>query len=373
MTDIKRIGILTGGGDAPGLNPAIKAVVRCARDRGWEVVGLYDGWAGLLGHQVEGWPLDELLTATWDRDGGTHLGSSRTNPFAKRGADGHQQDRSDEVVANIAKLGLDALVPIGGEDTLGVAARLIDKGVKLVGIPKTIDKDLPGTDYSLGFDTAMRTCAEIIERSHAPAGSHHWIQVVEVMGRHAGHLALWSGLAGGAFMTLIPEHSFAIERVVALINEHLEAGTRDRRFPRYGVIVVAEGAKPSGGHEMTLDAGTDEFGHARLGGVGHWLSTNIRHRTRFDARSVLLGHPQRGGTPTPVDRAMGYLFGVAAVEALARGEFGTMVSARGIAPACQLSLVPISEVKKGLNLVDVARFYDTHNYRMSRTAAGSMP
>jgi 6-phosphofructokinase 1 len=362
---IQRIGILTGGGDAPGLNPAIKSVVLAAAARGWETVGLHDGWAGLLGDDPEVWQLTDHVVTKWDRDGGTHLGSSRTNPFAKRGPDGHQHDRSAEVLRNIERLKLDAIIPIGGEDTLGVAARFCEQGVPVVGIPKTIDKDLSGTDYSLGFDTAVRTCADIIERSHSPAGSHHWIQVVEVMGRHAGHLALWSGLAGGAFMTLIPEHPFLIERVVELINEHLRAGTTDRRHPRYGVIVVAEGAKPAGGHEMTLDAGTDEFGHARLGGIGHWLSVNIRHRTRFDARSVLLGHPQRGGSPGPVDRAMGYLFGCAAIEAIARGRFGTLVSARGIAPACSIELQPLSEVKKGLNLVDVARFYDTKRYRMA--------
>ena len=364
---IRRIGILTGGGDAPGLNPAIKAVVGAAGQRGWEVVGLYDGWQGLLGEQIEPWPLDELLVQKWDRDGGTHLGSSRTNPFSRKGPGGEKIDVSDQVLRNLAQHQIDALVPIGGEDTLGVAARLLAKepGLRIVGIPKTIDKDLNGTDYSLGFDTAVRTCADIIERAHSPAGSHHWVQVVEVMGRHAGHLALWAGLSGGAFMTLIPEHDFEIERAVALVNEHLARGKRDRRYPRYGVIVVAEGAKPAGGHELTLDTKLDDFGHARLGGIGHWLSTQIRARTEWDARSVLLGHPQRGGAPSPVDREMGYLFGCAAVEALARGAFGKMVSARGIAPACQLDLVPLAEVRKCLNLVDVKRFYDTEHYRMA--------
>ncbi len=365
MTTIHRIGILTGGGDAPGLNPAIKAVVCAARERGWEICGIHDGWSGLLG-EGETSPLDELVVAHWDRDGGTHLGSSRTNPFARRGPDGLQHDRSDEVVRNIERLALDALVPIGGEDTLGVAARMLEKGVPIVGIPKTIDKDLYGTDYSLGFDTALRTCADIIERSHSPAGSHHWIQVVEVMGRHAGHLALWSGLTGGAFMTLIPEHPFNMDRVAELIGRHLSPGMKDRRHPRYGVIVVAEGAKPAGGQEVTLDGAVDEFGHARLGGIGPWLASNIRKLAQRESRSVTLGHPQRGGAPSAVDRAMGYLFGTAAVEALAHGRFGMMVSARGIAPACDLGLVPLGEVKKGLNLVDVAHYYDTDHYRMTR-------
>ncbi|HPH28791.1 MAG TPA: ATP-dependent 6-phosphofructokinase [Pseudomonadota bacterium] len=366
-TPIRRIGILTGGGDAPGLNPAIKAVVNAASARGWEVMGLYDGWQGLLG-EAEPWLLDEVTVQKWDRDGGTQLGSSRTNPFSRRGPEGQKIDLSHQVLENLSRLGIDALVPIGGEDTLGVAARLIEKGVRIVGIPKTIDKDLQGTDYSLGFDTAVSTCADLIERAHSPAGSHHFIQVVEVMGRHAGHLALWSGLAGGAFMTLIPEHDFVVDKMIDLINAHLERGKRDRRFPRYGVIVVAEGAKPTGGHELTLDTRVDEFGHARLGGIGHYLSTTIKNRTKWDARSVLLGHPQRGGSPSPIDRNMGYLFGCAAVEAIAAGRFGTMVSARGIAPALQLGLVPITEVRKGLNLVDVAHLYDTQHYRMKQGA-----
>jgi 6-phosphofructokinase 1 len=366
---IRRIGVLTGGGDAPGLNPAIRAVVLRAADEGIEVIGIYDGWRGLLdAHVHETWALDVDLVRQWDRDGGTRLGSSRTNPFAVRGDGGvgERVDRSGEVVGNVKKLQLDALLPIGGEDPLGVAARLFQLGLPVVGIPKTIDKDLGGTDYSLGFDTSMRTVAEIIERSRTPAGSHHWVQVVEVMGRHAGHLALWSGLAGGAYMTLIPEAPFEVDRVIARLDERLHRGARDRRLPRYAVVVVAEGAMPAGGAEITVEDKRDAFGHVRLGGVGAWLAEEIRRRTPWDARSVALGHPQRGGSPSPIDRIMGHLFGAAAVEAALRGHFGKMVAARGIAPACQIHLEPIDVVTRGLQLVDVARHYDLVRYQASR-------
>jgi ATP-dependent phosphofructokinase / diphosphate-dependent phosphofructokinase len=363
---LKRIGVLTGGGDAPGLNPAIRAVVWKAAELGCEVFGVFDGWKGLLdGNVDETWPLDVELTRYWDLDGGTHLGSSRTNPFNHKRGD-ERVDVSDQVMRNVARLGLDALVPIGGEDTLGVAARLGAKGAHVVGIPKTIDKDLGGTDYTLGFDTSMRTCADIIERSRTPAGSHHWVQVVEVMGRHAGHLALWSGLAGGAFITLIPEAPFDVDRVLKLLDERLARGKRDRRFPRYAVVVISEGATPAGGREVTVEDKVDAFGHARLGGVGAWLADQIRARTSWDSRAVALGHPQRGGVPSPIDRIMGHLFGTAAVEAAAAGQWGKMVSARGVAPACQIGLVPLEEATKGLNLVDVARHYDVERYQAAR-------
>jgi 6-phosphofructokinase 1 len=274
------------------------------------------------------------------------------------------------VIANLKKLGIDALVPIGGEDTLGVGAKLAKKGVPVVGIPKTIDKDLGGTDYTLGFDTSLRTCSDIIERSRTPAGSHHWVQVVEVMGRHAGHLALWSGLAGGAFITLIPEVPFQVDRVLKLLDERLARGKRDRRFPRYAVVVVAEGAMPEGAKEVTLEEKVDAFGHARLGGIGAWLSEQIRVKTSWDSRAVALGHPQRGGVPSAIDRIMGHLFGTAAVEAAVKGEWGKMVSARGVAPACQIGLVPLEEATKALNLVDVAHHYDVERYQAARRVLG---
>jgi 6-phosphofructokinase len=365
---LRRIGVLTGGGDAPGLNPAIRALVWKAAELEIEAVGIYDGWKGLMdGYADEVKALDPEAVRYWDLDGGTHLGSSRTNPF-RYGDD--KRDASDQVVRNLARLELDALCPIGGEDTLGVAARMAQKGVHVVGIPKTIDKDLGGTDYTLGFDTSMRTCADIIERSATPAGSHHWVQVVEVMGRHAGHLALWSGLAGGAFITLIPEAPFELDRVLKLLDERLARGKKDRRYPRYAVVVVAEGAMPAGGHEITVEQKMDAFGHARLGGIGAWLAEQIRARTPWDSRAVALGHPQRGGVPSPIDRIMGHLFGSAAVEACMRGAWGKMVSAKGIAPACQISLVGLEEATKGLNLVDVERHYNRERYRAATSILG---
>jgi 6-phosphofructokinase 1 len=362
----KRIGVLTGGGDAPGLNPAIRAVVYRAADEGIETVGIYDGWEGLLdGFADQTWTLDVPTVRTWDREGGTNLGSSRTNPF-KRGSGAARSDDSGQVLRNIERLGLDGLVAIGGEDTLGVAKKLGDAGAPVIGIPKTIDKDLSATDYTLGFDTSVRTVAEIVERSRTPAGSHHWVQVVEVMGRHAGHLAFWSALAGGAYLTLIPEHPFDFDRVKALLDERLPANPSDRRIPRYAVIVAAEGAVPVGGKEITVDAQRDEFGHVRLGGVGAWLAERIRTETEHDARAVALGHPQRGGPPSPTDRHMGWLFGVAAVEAMLRRAWGKMVSARGIAPACDISLVTLADAVARLNLVDVPRYYDTERYQAKR-------
>jgi ATP-dependent phosphofructokinase / diphosphate-dependent phosphofructokinase len=364
---LKRIGVLTGGGDAPGLNPAIRAVVWKGAEQGIEVVGVYDGWKGLLDENIgEARPLDVEMTRYWDLDGGTHLGSSRTNPFnATR--DGKKVDLSDQVIANMKKLGIDALCPIGGEDTLGVASKLFKKGgVPVVGIPKTIDKDLGGTDYTLGFDTSMRTCVDIIERSRTPAGSHHWVQVVEVMGRHAGHLALWSGLAGGAFITLIPEAPFELDRVLKLLDERLSRGKRDRRFPRYAVVVIAEGALPAGGKEITVEDKVDAFGHVRLGGIGAWLAEQIRVKTKWDSRAVALGHPQRGGAPSSVDRIMGHLFGTAAVEACMQGQWGKMVSAKGVAPACEIGLVPLDDATKALNLVNVAKHYDLERYQAAR-------
>jgi 6-phosphofructokinase 1 len=369
---VRRIGVLTGGGDAPGLNPAIRAVVYRAADAGLEVVGIYDGWAGLLDELAgDVCPLDPPTVRAWDRDGGTHLGSSRTNPFRHK-VDGAEKDCSAEVLRNLEHLRLDGLVAIGGEDTLGVAKRLHEQGAPVVGLPKTIDKDLSGTDYTLGFDTSVRTVAEIIERSRTPAGSHQWVQVVEVMGRHAGHLALWAGLAGGAYLTLIPEHPFDLDRVYALLDRRMPPGPRrrDPRFPRYAVIAVSEGAAPRGGHEITVDGSLDAFGHVKLGGVGAWLAERIRKSTRHDTRSVALGHPQRGGAPSTVDRQMGWLFGVAAVEAVLERRWGTMVSARGVAPACDISLVPLGEAVGKLNLVDVARHYDTESYMFRRGALG---
>jgi 6-phosphofructokinase len=363
---LKRIGVLTGGGDAPGLNPAIKGLVYRGSELGLSVIGLFDGWRGLLDPLADFMPLDRETVSRWDRDGGTNLGSSRTNPF-KVSSEVKSVDRSDDVIKNVARLELDAVVACGGEDTLGVAARLAQKGVRVVGVPKTIDKDLAGTDYTLGFDTALRNVTEVIERSRTPAGSHRWVQVIEVMGRHAGHLALWSGVAGQAHLILIPEHPFRYDKVFQLLKARLgEPDLARDRFhrSRYSVIVVSEGAYAEDGKTVTIDEHRDAFGHARLGGIGEVLAKHIMDETPYEARAVALGHPQRGGAPSPVDRIMGLLFGARAAEAVANDDFGKMVSARGIAPACTLSLVDLSVVMGTLNAVDVERYYDTTRYHL---------
>src|SRR6266496_3942599 len=342
MPRAKRVGVLTGGGDAPGLNPAIKGLVYRGSELGLDVIGLFDGWRGLLNPLPEVLPLNRAAVRRWDRDGGTNLGSSRTNPFKQLTADGTSQDRSGEVIENVEKLGLDAVVVCGGEDTLGVAARLSELGVRVVGVPKTIDKDLAETDYTFGFDTALRNVSEVIERSRTPAGSHGWVQIVEVMGRHAGHLALWSGVAGQAHLILIPEHPFRYERIFNLLSERLGEPGLPRGLsqrPRYSVIVAAEGARTEDGEMVTIDDRPDAFGHARLGGIGEVLARKVMNETPYEARAVMLGHPQRGGSPSPVDRIMGLLFGAAAADAVAGGQLGKVVSARGVAPACDLSLI----------------------------------
>jgi 6-phosphofructokinase 1 len=363
MAEMKRVGVLTGGGDAPGLNPAIKGLVYRGSELGLEVVGLFDGWRSLLNPLPDVLPLNRETVRRWDRDGGTNLGSSRTNPFKGE----RSTDRSQEVIENIERLQLDALVACGGEDTLGVAAALAQKGVRVVGVPKTIDKDLAGTDYTLGFDTALRNVTEVLERSRTPAGSHGWVQVIEVMGRHAGHLALWSGVAGQSHMILIPEYPFRYDRVFQLLSARLGEPDLTRRSlqrPRYSVIVVAEGAWAEGGEIVTLDDRRDSFGHVRLGGVGEVLAKRIAAETPYESRAVVLGHPQRGGAPSPIDRVMGMMFGARAAEAVAEGRFGTMVSARGIAPACEFSLVDLSHVQGRTNVVDVDRYYDTERYHL---------
>jgi 6-phosphofructokinase 1 len=362
-----RIGVLTGGGDAPGLNPAIKGLVYRGSELGLQVIGLLDGWRSLINPPPEVLRLDREMVRRWDRDGGTNLGSSRTNPFKQLSDDGEPRDRSQEVLDNIERLQIEALVVCGGEDTMGVAARLAQQGIRIVGVPKTIDKDLAGTDYTLGFDTALRNVSEVIERSRTPAGSHGWVQIVEVMGRHAGHLALWSGVAGQAHLILIPEHPFRYERVFQLLKDRLGESDLSRgpsRRPRYSVVVVAEGARAEDGEMVTLDDRHDAFGHRRLGGIGEVLAQRIASETPYEARAVILGHPQRGGPPSPIDRIMGMLFGARAAEAVAENQFGKMVSARGVAPACDLSLVDISTVLGTINLVDIDRYYDKDRYHL---------
>jgi len=309
-----RIGVLTGGGDCPGLNAVIRAVVRKgARDYGNEFIGYRDGWRGPL--ERDSVPLDiERVRGILPR-GGTILGSSRTNPTG--------MDKGIEAVReNLEADGVDGLIAIGGEDTLGVAKELTDNGVNVVGVPKTIDNDLGATDYTFGFDTAVNIAMEAIDRLHTTAESHHRVLIIEVMGRHAGWIALHAGLAGGANVILIPEQEFDLDRVCAYVEKRFE----DQYAP---ILVVAEGATPRGGFPDRDDAKTDAFGHVRLGGVAHWLEGEIEERTGKEARATVLGHIQRGGTPTAFDRVLATRFGIAAVTAVNEGQWGKMTALRG--------------------------------------------
>ena len=309
-----RIGVLTGGGDCPGLNAVIRAVVRKGIEgHGWDVLGFRNGWQGPLEDLTKPIGLadvEDILTR-----GGTILGSSRTNPYKISGG-------VEQIKKVLTANGVDALVVIGGEDTLGVARRLTDDGVPVVGVPKTIDNDLANTDYTFGFDTAVHIATEAIDRLRTTAESHHRALVVEVMGRHAGWIALHSGLAGGANVILVPERPFSVDQVVDWVQ---------RRFKReYApIIVVAEGAVPENGNEVLLTGEKDAFGHMQLGGIGNWLAQEIAQRTGKESRAVVLGHVQRGGTPTAYDRVLATRFGLHAVDAVAEGDFGVMVALRG--------------------------------------------
>ncbi len=361
-----RIGILSGGGDCAGINPALKWVVKTAlderlqRERGtqYEVLGIRDGWKGLISAQAAGpgvqgdiWPLNQETVRTWDRYGGTILGTSRTNPYDPG------NDQSAKVLANIDSLGLEAVIAIGGDDTLGVAHKLSQDGVNVIGIPKTIDKDLPGTDYTLGFETALNVITEDIDKLRTTAGSHQRIFVVETMGRHAGWLALEGGESAGAFIILIPEYNFSVERVNELVLEGRRTGDR------YDILVVAEGAKPAGSSEFVKDERIDSFGHRNLGGIAEYLAREIQSATGLEARSTVLSHLQRGGAPGAYDRRMGRYFGIAAVDLIARRDFGKMVSFRH----GEFTAVPLEEVAGKLSLVDVETQYDTERYNGRRS------
>lgn len=309
-----RVGVLTGGGDCPGLNAVIRAVVRKGVSvYGHEFVGFRDGWRGPL--EGDTMPLDIQAVRGILPRGGTILGSSRTNPIKIDGG-------VDRIKENLAAGGVDALIAIGGEDTLGVAKQLYDRGVKVVGVPKTIDNDLNGTDFTFGFDTAVNIATEAIDRLHTTAESHHRALICEVMGRHAGWIALHAGMAGGANVILIPEKPFDIDRVC----EYVESRFRTRYSP---IIVVAEGAHPIEG-QMAQQAGElDSFGHVRLGGIGEVLAKEIEKRTGKEARTTVLGHIQRGGTPTAFDRVLATRFGLQAIDAVHEGDFGQMVALQG--------------------------------------------
>ncbi|MGA2011666.1 MAG: 6-phosphofructokinase [Solirubrobacteraceae bacterium] len=333
-----RLGMLTGGGDCPGLNAVIRAVVRKGVDEhSDEIIGFRDGWRGVLEDVYD--PLTiESVRGILPR-GGTILGSSRTNVFKR-------EDGVALVRATLERNRLDGLIAIGGEDTLGAAHRLNAEGIHVVGVPKTIDNDLGATDVTFGFDTALQIATEAIDRLHTTAESHHRNLVVEVMGRHAGWIALHSGVAGGADVILIPEIPFDIEEVCRLINRRHERG----RY--FAIIVVAEGALPKEGTMSVATGLLDEFGHPRLGGIGQAVEREIEERTGFETRTTVLGHVQRGGTPTAFDRVLATRLGLAAIDAVHHDQWGMMTSLQGT----EIKLVKLSDAVASLRTVPIAEY-----------------
>ena len=334
---IQRIGISTGGGDAPGLNAVIRAVVKASRQYyHWEVYGIEDGFDGLL-------QPDRLRVLT-PKDvsgilhrGGTILGTiNRGNPFHHvTYKDGKEviEDTSEQLLENVKTMGLDAIICIGGDGTLSIARDLYKKGVPIVGVPKTIDNDLGGTDFTFGFNTAVSTVTEALDKLHTTAESHHRVIVVEVMGRDAGWIALEAGVAGGADVILIPEIRFDMDEVCRKINKRAMMGSH------FSIVVVAEGAKTETGEKLLIEDPTDEYQVERLGGIGHWVAREIGEGTDMETRVTVLGHVQRGGSPTTFDRFLATRFGVAAVELVAQEKFGMMVCLRGN----EITSVPLEE------------------------------
>ncbi|HYD09148.1 MAG TPA: 6-phosphofructokinase [Acidimicrobiales bacterium] len=334
-----RVGVLTGGGDCPGLNAVIRAVVRKGeRVHGDEFVGFLDGWKGVIEGRTL--PLDvEMMRGTLPK-GGTVIGTSRTNPYKVDGG-------VERVKATLGDFGVDALIAIGGEDTLGVAHKLhTGEGVSVVGVPKTIDNDLSSTEVTFGFHTAVQIVSDAIDRLHTTAESHDRVMVVEVMGRHAGHIALYGGIAGGAAEILIPEEPFDLDKVCDRIK------ARHGRGRYASIVVVAEGATPDG-QMITQDTELDAFGHVKLGGIGNWLAQEIEAKTGFETRVTILGHIQRGGTPTAYDRVLSTRFGIAAIDAVHDGAFGHMVALR----ADEIVRVPLGDAVGELKLVDSGLYH----------------
>jgi 6-phosphofructokinase 1 len=338
-----RVGVLTGGGDCPGLNAVIRGIVRRGvTEYGYEFVGFRDGWRGPL----EGLTMElgiPQVRGILPR-GGTILGSSRTNLVKIEGG----IEKTEE---NLRKLGIDALIAIGGEDTLGVATTLTEHGFHVVGVPKTIDNDLSATDYTFGFDTAVGIATEAIDRLHTTAESHHRILICEVMGRHAGWIALHSGMAGGANAILIPEVEFDLDEVVGWVQSRFEASYAP-------IIVVAEGALPKGGQLVTKDASLDSFGHVKLSGIGEWLAQQVEERTGHEARTTVLGHIQRGGTPTSFDRVLATRFGLNAITAVKDGAWGTMVALQGT----DIVRVPLQAATGVLKTVPIERYEEAKSF-----------
>jgi ATP-dependent phosphofructokinase / diphosphate-dependent phosphofructokinase len=327
-----RIGVLTGGGDCPGLNAVIRAIVRKGvAEYAHEFIGFRDGWRGPLEGDYRPLGVPEVRGIL--PRGGTILGSWRTNPLDADGG-------VERIIANLAAERVEGLIAIGGEDTLGVASRLQDEGVEVIGVPKTIDNDLGATDYTFGFDTAVNIAMEAIDRLHTTAESHHRVLIIEVMGRHAGWIAFHAGLAGGANVILIPEHRFDLDQVSHYIERRFES--------QYSpIVVVAEGAEPKGGMPSAEGAPTDAFGHVRLGGIANWLEGEIEQRTGHEARATVLGHVQRGGTPTAFDRVLATRFGLHAIDAVHKGQWGKMTALR----STDIQLVDLTEATAELKTV----------------------
>jgi ATP-dependent phosphofructokinase / diphosphate-dependent phosphofructokinase len=337
-----KIGVLTGGGDCPGLNAVIRAVVRKGDSLDSRVVGIRNGWKGLI--DLSHTDIDTKMVSGILHVGGTILGTSRTNPLK-------DPSGAEKVLRNFRLLGLDALVAIGGEDTLGAAAKLYEKGLPVVGVPKTIDNDLSGTDFTFGFDTAVSIATDAIDRIHTTAESHNRVMVVEVMGRNAGWIATFAGIAGGADVILVPEKPIDLDEVCDLIVR------RHSRGKSFSIVVVAEGAKfgetpGESGKVVVQETRTDEFGHVRLGGISQVLAKAIEERTRFETRFVVLGHIQRGGSPTAHDRVLATRFGVFATEMVHRGEFGKMAALQG----SNIVAVSLAEATSRIKTVDMALY-----------------
>ncbi len=333
----KRIGILTGGGDCPGLNAVIRAVVWRAEKYGYEVWGIRNGWRGIVEESAFRITLRDVGGILYR--GGTILGTSRTNPF-------HDKSTVTRALRNIKKMNLHAIIAVGGEDTLGVANKFHKKGIKVVGVPKTIDNDIMGTDFTFGFDTAVSIATEAVDRIHTTAESHDRCIVVEVMGRHAGWIAAYSGLAGGADVILVPEHPFSIKEVCKTIRRRRDAGKN------FSIIVVSEGAKIKGHDLILASKKKDAFGHVQLGGIGAYLSKQIEHETGFETRVTVLGHIQRGGTPTAHDRVLATSYGVAAMDCIKKGQYGKMVALKGK----DIKPIPLATMAKDLKTIDDATY-----------------
>lgn len=328
-----RIGILTGGGDSPAVNAAIRAVVKKATSEGIDVLGIQNGWAGLINaNAIE---LSAEAVSGILPKGGTILGTSRTNPF--------KLDKVEEIKKSVADLKIDAIVAIGGDDTLGVLRRLTElpEPIVGVGIPQTIDNDIPGTDYAIGFDTAVAIATDACDKLHSTAESHHRVMILEVMGRDAGHIAAEAGLAGGADIILIPEKPFELAWVCDRVKD------RRARGKNFSIIVVAEGAKPVGHDQVVRTEKVDQFGHVMLGGIGEYLVAEVEKCTGIETRVTILGHLQRGGGPTAYDRILATRFGVAAVELVLEGRWGRMVALKG----SEITSVPLSDGLDGVKPV----------------------